>query len=138
MPNKNKHLQIVAQNYKVLSHLSKPNPSDYTDWCVTIVYYMALHFVHAYLAEKKDQHITIHSVLQKTIKDDPNLKSIYSDYRHLQDDSQDARYSGLKLSIYNMRNINLKSFKKIQNKIIRLLKISDANKHDLYPLFPSS
>lgn len=137
MPEKNQHLQIVAQNYEALSHLSKPNPSEYTDWCATIIFYMALHFVEAYLAEKKGRHTTIHKILLQEIIDDPNLKSIYHNYRHLKDDSETARYNGEKLTIYDMRNSTLKFYKKIQNKIIRLLQIPDTNKHDLYPLFPS-
>ncbi len=138
MPNSNKHLQIINHNYNALSHLSNPNPSNYTDWCITIIFYMALHFVQAYLADKKNEHITNHSTLQQKIREDQNLRSTYNTYRHLQDDSVNARYNGDKLSIYEMRNSTLKYFKTIQNKIISLLNVSDTNKYDLYPLFPSN
>jgi len=135
MPDINKHLHIVNHNYEVLSHLSKPNPSNYTDWCVTLIFYMALHFIHAYLA-KKDEHITAHPNLQKRIQEDTNLKSMYANYRHLQDDSEEARYFGKKLSIYDMRNDAFKCFNMIQNKISGLLNLPDVNKYDLYTLFP--
>lgn len=137
MPGKKKHLEIVKLNYETLSHLSKPNCSEHTDWCVTIIFYMALHFVQAYLAEKKSKHITNHSTLQNEIRHDQNLRPIYKNYRHLQDDSENARYLGDKLPIYLMRSSTLQYFKIIQDKISTLIKISNSNKHDLYPLFPN-
>ena len=136
MPDINKHLQIANHNYEVLSHLSKPNPSNYTDWCVTLIFYMALHLVQAYLAEKKNNHPTDHPTIQKIIQEDTNLKSIYMLYRHFQDDSVDARYNGIMLPIYKMRNDTLKYFKKIRDKISDLLNLQDLKKYDLYPLFP--
>lgn len=136
MPDTNEHLQIVNQNYAALSHLSKPDPSVYTDWCVTIIFYMALHLVQAYLADKKNEHTTNHPTLQKNISEDQNLKSMYGNYRHLQDDSANARYDGQKLPIYRMRSSTLQYFKIIQDKIFSLLNIAGATKHDLYLLFP--
>lgn len=63
MPYKDKHLEIIKTNYNALVHLSNPDPSSYTDWCVTIIFYMALHYIQAYLAEAANEHPDSHALL---------------------------------------------------------------------------
>src|SRR3989338_4490869 len=104
MPSKNQHLQIVAQNYGALSKLSTSKPLDHTDWCVTIIFYMTLHYIHAYLGEKYNKHPTSHAATEPAINEHPELKMLYKKYRSLQDDSIKARYDGERLSIYQMRS----------------------------------
>lgn len=134
MPGKNKHLDIINDNFEALSHLSSPDPSDHTNWSTTIIFYMALHYIHAYLS-KKNEHPTSHIVLDRIIFY-PKLKPLYAKYRHLKDDSEDARYSGKKLSVYDMRRSVLKYFSDIQDEICSILNIPQENKYDNYDLFP--
>lgn len=136
MSTEEEHIKIVAQNYQALSHLASPTPANYTEWCTTVIYYMSLHYIHAYLAGKYNDHPSSHSDLQPKINSNSNLKSLYTKYRDLEDDSRKARYDGEKLSIYEMRNSVLKWFIDIQNKICNLLSIPAERKHDLYHLFP--
>ena len=138
MPDKEEHLKIVNKNFMALSHLTAPDASKYTDWCTTIIFYMTLHYIQAYLAEKSNKHPTSHLALQSLIENNPNLKSIYSKYRSLEDDSRDARYNGIRLSVYQMRNEILKSFADIQVTVIQKLGLPEEIKLDLYPLFPST
>ncbi len=138
MAQTDKHLKIVENNYEALSHLAYPDPSKYTDWCVTIVFYMALHYIHAYLAKKSNEHPDSHASLQPLIKNDPNIKPLYSKYRHLEDDSRKARYDGEIFTIKQMRDESLKWFSDIQNNILTLLNLTSRQQFDLYKLFPMS
>ncbi|MEE4355773.1 MAG: hypothetical protein V2I97_04840 [Desulfococcaceae bacterium] len=136
MPTKDKHLDIIDRNYKTLIHLSNPEPSDYTEWCIIIIYYMAFHYIQAYLDVNINEHPSSHAVLQNKIKDINQLKPLYGKYRQLEDDSRKARYEGHDFTIYSIRSDNLKNFQEIQNMIFTLLNIQDRQKYDLYKLFP--
>lgn len=137
MASKAEHLQIVAHNYRALVHLSQPDPAAYPDWCIVLMYYMALHYLHAYLAQKLDDHPSSHIVLQPLIQRIPALKPLYVKYRHLEDDSRDARYEGRQLTICELRNGSLRWFHDIQRSIAQLLKLPDHEVYNLSPLFPS-
>jgi len=140
MPSKEEHLVIIDHNFKALALLSHPlcsKYSEYTDWSETMIFYMALHYIHAYLAINKNMHPGDHFELQRIIGIINNLKPIYSKYRSLQDDSRKARYDGIKFSVYEMRNNYLIYFKDVQNLICNLLDIETSKRYDLYPMFPS-
>ncbi len=138
MPQVDKHLDIIESNHKALAHLVEPDPSQYTDWCVTIIFYMALHYIHAYLAKTSNEHPDSHASLQPLIRNDPQIKPLYLKYRHLEDDSRKARYDGEMLTIPQLRNESLRWFKDIQSSVFRLLKLTNRQEFDLYSLFPLS
>lgn len=134
MPNKRNHLNIIKENFSALQLLSQSR-EEYTDWCVTIIFYMALHYIHAYLAGK-GEHPTSYEILEKLIEENRNLKRIYDKYYQLKDDSIQARYFGKKLKIYPIRNSVLVWFIDIQKIICELLNINPLidNIHSLFPL----
>ena len=134
MSSKKNHLNIINHNFSALNYLSK-QLERYTDWCITIIFYMALHYIHAYLSQQ-NEHPTSHSNLDQLIAKNPKIKKIRNKYRHLYDDSRQARYYGNKLSIYEMRNSSLKYFNEIQQIICELLKHKPqhSNLYDLFPL----
>lgn len=136
MSEKEQHFDIIDHNYEALSHLTSPNASSYLDWCATIIFYMALHYIHAYLADKENMHPTSHPNLGNIISDNKNLRPIYDKYRHLKDDSEDARYLGTILTIYELRQTALKFYTDIEKKILQLLNIKNRPRHDLYNMFP--
>lgn len=136
MPNTNEHLKIIDNNYRVLNHLVTPDPAKYTNWCVTIIFYMALHYIHAYLAKFNNEHPDNYPALQHLINADPKLKPLYTKYRSLEDDSRKARYDGEDFTIPNMRNDSLKWFRDIQSNILSFLKIKNRQEFNLYTLFP--
>jgi len=133
MPNKTDHLNIVRQDYSALKWLSQ-SVGQYTDWCTTIIFYMALHYIHAYLAQK-NEHPNSHYEIDTLIAKNTKIKKIRNKYRHLYDDSRQARYLGTKLSIYDMRSSILKYFNEIQQLICKLLKHHPQHSN-LYNLFP--
>jgi hypothetical protein len=136
MSDKEQHFNIVDHNYEALIHLSSPDASSYTDWCTTIVFYMALQYIHAYLADKENIHPSNHANLDSIISKNKRLRTIYNKYRHLKDDSEDARYEGKILSIYQMRQSVLKFYSDIENKVLHLLDIKTRPQYNLYDLFP--
>lgn len=136
MSEKERHFDIIDHNYEALSHLTSPNASPYIDWCTTMIFYMALHYIHAYLADKENIHPSTHIDLGRIISDNKNLKPIYDKYRQLKDDSEDARYEGKILSIYDLRQTVLKFYSEIENKILQLLGITNRPQYKLYNLFP--
>jgi len=136
MPNTKEHLSIIEHNYDVVKHLAKPDTQKFIDWSVTIIYYMAVHFVHAYLSKYSDHHPDSHIILQGAIRNTQQLKPIYDNYRQLEDDARRARYKGEKLSIYDIRRDTLKWFKDIQNHISKSLKADGCKIYDFYKLFP--
>ena len=138
MSNKEQHFNLVDHNYEALRHLSSPNASSYIDWCTTIIFYMALHYIHAYLADKENDHPSNHTNLDSIISENARLRPIYHKYRHLKDDSEDARYEGKILSIYHLRQSVLKYYSEIENKVLQLLNLKTRPQYDLYLLFPSN
>lgn len=134
MPKVNKHLEIIRQNHNTLEYLSQKNP-DHIQWCIIIIYYMAFHYIQAYLAKKYNDHPDAHALLKPIISKDPNLKPIYYKYCDLENDSRQARYYGKKFNISTMRCECLVWFSDIQELIIRLLRLSNQYKYNLHNLF---
>lgn len=137
MPSEHEHLQIIAQNHQALMHLSRPVPATHTEWCVVIIYYMAFHYINAYLARKHDEHPASHAMLTPWMGKIP-LKDLYAAYRSLEDDSRGARYYGEKLSVKEINKSSLPRFNKIQASVMGWLKVPPAKSLDLSFLFPSS
>jgi len=71
----------------------------YLDWAATCLFYAAVHYVNAYLVKSKMAIPRRHSCPDpknpgrtNIVQQDPSLKTIYANYRHLDDESRDARY----------------------------------------------
>jgi len=88
------------------------------------------------LADKKNMHPSSHTNLDSIISRDMKLKPIDNKYRHLKDDSEDARYEGKILSIYQLRQTVLKFYSEIEKSIFQLLNLKNRPQYDLYLLFP--
>ena len=108
MASQEEHIK-QAQHNESFSLSIKETP--YLDWVVTGIFYSALHYIEGYLAIN-DGHPDIHAVRNEMIEEDPNLGwRFYSRmYRHLRDDSYEARYK-----------IRTFDTEEIQNDIIPLL-----------------
>jgi pantothenate synthetase len=68
------------------------------EWAVTVNFYAALHYVQAYFAAQKIS-FKQHTNRATAIARDARLKTVYQDYREMQDASEAARYevNGIKL-----------------------------------------
>jgi hypothetical protein len=76
----------------------RKNQGRYLDWAATCLFYAAVHYVNAYLVKSKIAIPRRHSCPDpknpgrtNIVQQDPSLKTIYATYRHLDDESRDAR-----------------------------------------------
>jgi HEPN domain-containing protein len=91
------YIQQATQNTELAAHL-RQDKTRYLDWATTCLFYAAVHYVNAYLMKAGKaiprRHKTQGSLLGRSniVESDPTLKKIYPAYRHLDDESRDARY----------------------------------------------
>ncbi len=90
MPKKDKHLSKAADNEKFALSLNL-SPAVNVDWAVTALFYAAVHYVEAYLAQK-NLHSTDHRARDSSIQRDKDLKALYNEYVDLKNQSVNARY----------------------------------------------
>lgn len=87
MPSREEHLQKAKHNEK-LAVVLQP---EYKDWCVTAIFYAALHYVDMHLASE-GTHPTSHDKRNPLIAKHYLLREIWSPYRKLNILSRNARY----------------------------------------------
>lgn len=99
MRSTNEYIQQAKHNADLASHL-RQTKTDCLDWAATCLFYAAIHYVNAYLV-KVDIPLPKRHFSKKhpnppgrsnIIQNDSVLALIYSEYRHLEDESRDARY----------------------------------------------
>ncbi len=115
------YLQQAAHNTQFAQHI-RDNKTDCLDWSVTCLFYAAVHYVNAYFVKlgmpiprrhtnpdpKKPGRTNI-------VQTDPQLSAIYPAYRHLDDESRDARYELKKISESDYDKYLLPKLEKIKN-----------------------
>src|SRR5439155_13741854 len=92
------YVRQATHNASLAKYL-RANKTDCLDWAVTCLFYSAVHWVNAYLTKQRIPIPRRHqgSDPQKPgrmniVQQDSSLRRIYSSYRHLDDESRDARY----------------------------------------------
>jgi hypothetical protein len=77
----------------------RKNQGEYLDWAATCLFYAAVHYVNAYFVKSTIAIPRRHTGADpknpgrtNIVQQDPSLKTIYAPYRHLDDESRDARY----------------------------------------------
>jgi len=92
------YLQKAAHNLEFAQYVRK-NKTDCLDWAATSLFYSAVHYLNAYFVNADTPIPRRHTSSdpnypgrKNIIQQDPQLLSIYSHYRHLDDESRDARY----------------------------------------------
>jgi len=84
---KQEHCDKAEHNEFLVSSLNNP----FWDWAVTSTFYAALHYVEAYFCKTKIPSKN-HPDRNTRIQSDAQIRSIYGDYRELQNESRTARY----------------------------------------------
>jgi len=82
------HKQQIAQNRQFLMFILN---QGYSDWVITVAFYLALHSIEWYLS-KKDIYSGNHDERFKNIRKVPELIPIHNKYRVLYRKSKEARY----------------------------------------------
>src|SRR5688572_3865517 len=90
--SKDEHL-LKAKRNKAFALAIQPLNSTMCGWCVTILFYSALHFVQAYLVTRGMSSDIKHEERKRCIRDDASLRSIWPDYDDLAALAHKARYT---------------------------------------------
>lgn len=129
MRSTKEYLRQAQHNADLASHLRKTKP-DCLDWAVTCLFYAAFHYVNAYLVKARIPIPERHRSRTHPnppgrlnfVQNDPALQSIYIEYRHLEDESRDARYELKILSKSDYDTFLLPQFQFIRNFLLPKLK----------------
>jgi hypothetical protein len=122
-PTAHEYIEQAAHNAALAAHLRSEKP-DYLDWAVTCLFYSALHYVNAYLAFSQKPIPKRHRATDGSparlniIQQDPNLRPIYPHYRHLDDESRDARYELRKPTRKDYDDFLLRQLQEVQNYLV--------------------
>ena len=94
---------------------------DCLDWSVTCLFYAAVHYVNAYLRKfgipipRRHRGDKGEPGRLNIVQSDPTLSSIYLEYRHLDDESRDARYELRKISVTDFDKFLLPKLNRISD-----------------------
>jgi hypothetical protein len=107
MPDRRSHKDKALHNESFLNALfSLPNSPTYPDWTVTTAFYIALHYVDAYLA-RYNIHPTCHSGQNgRNALVAQHLGNVFSKYMTLYKRSRYARYVPYSETNINVTEIN--------------------------------
>lgn len=86
---KEQHLEKARENEKFVGSIDTSSVTG-VEWAVTIKFYIALHYIQAYLASKGQNYFR-HESRGDAIENDPNIRNAYDDYRELYDIARDGR-----------------------------------------------
>jgi len=114
----------AAHNSDFAQHI-RDNLSDCLDWSATCLFYSAVHYVNAYFVKfgipipRRHRGVNAKKPGRTNIiQQDPKLSVIYPHYRHLDDESRDARYELKKILASDYDSFLLPRLNKIRNFII--------------------
>jgi hypothetical protein len=88
--SKDEHLAKVSENTEFLKSIDSAVPGA-MGWCITVLFYGALHYVEAYFCTHARGHKN-HFSRAAAIQQDARIKSLYNQYRDLENLSREARY----------------------------------------------
>lgn len=100
--SRDEHLQKVAENATFLASIDQSVPGA-VGWSITVLFYGALHYVEAYFCSRAKGYNN-HYSRATAIQQDSVIKSVYADYRDLENLSREARYD---VSAFNAGDIRL-------------------------------
>lgn len=104
-----------------MAQFLRSNRTGALDWAATCLFYAAVHYVNAYLAKngkpipRRHRGDTTTPGRLNIVQQDPTLSAIYSEYRHLDDESRDARYELRKPTQSDYDNFLLHQLETIRN-----------------------
>ena len=118
------YIQQAAHNANLASHLRQKKP-DCLDWAATCLFYSAIHYVNAYLVKANIPIPKRHRSRNpkrpgrsNIVQTSSTLSKIYFEYRHLDDESRDARYELQKPSKSDYDTFLISQLDKIRNFIL--------------------
>ncbi len=91
MPTKDQHIQKASDNEAFAGKLDTASQVS-VNWKLIILFYVAVHYVEAYLAKSLGMHVRSHTTRDSYIAREANLRKIGTSYMHLKYYGYNARY----------------------------------------------
>lgn len=91
MPTKEQHIQKAADNEGFAGKMDTASQIS-VNWKLIILFYVAVHYVEAYLAKHMDVHLRSHQTRDSYIAKEANLRKVGKAYMHLKFYGYNARY----------------------------------------------
>lgn len=114
MPSAKEHLWQANHNEECYDLLIT---SEFLDWAVSCIFYSALHYIDAYLANQ-DYHPQTHDKRTSLVARERVLKKIYREYRWLKDESEGARYRVKRFKQNEVEDLKNEPFERIKGYIL--------------------
>lgn len=89
MPARDDHLDQARHNARFYATVDK---SAFKDWAITVLFYIGLHYIDAFLAQKRNLHPPIHKTRDNLVATVAELRPIAINYFALKNGSFNARY----------------------------------------------
>jgi hypothetical protein len=116
MPAAETHRACAAYNEEFYAKLDQTVDGG---WAVTALFYSALHYVDAFLAERENAHPGDHGERDRMIKANHTTDGVRNHYRRLQDKSRDARYNGGTFTPATIRTLFNSDFEVVKRAVNR-------------------
>jgi hypothetical protein len=91
MPTREQHVQKAADNEAFAGRLETASQVS-VNWKLVVMFYVAVHYVEAYLAKTMGTHLRSHTTRDAYIARETNLRKIGAAYMHLKFYGYNARY----------------------------------------------
>ncbi len=126
MDNVDRYINLIKHNINLLDLLSGQLPGhlseeDFSDWCVTIIFYILCIYMKAVCA-LMGEDVQDHYTLRQLINTKPELYNIAKFYRHIEEDSRNARYEGKTYNREYLLNRILPKFNTVRDCAINIIK----------------
>jgi hypothetical protein len=119
MPTKYRHLRQAFANESFVNTLD-PAATRYAGWAVIGLFYAALHYVTALLHRNgcTDASVNSHDRRLRQLQAKLPLEAgLYQHYRHLKDDSEDARYDCVSFTSAQVMLLQSQQFAAIKQRV---------------------
>lgn len=114
MPSQSAHLIQASHNKNLLEDFDLLH-TEFIDWVVTVLFYSAVHYVEAFLAEISI-HCTNHPYRERQVSN--LLPDIYDSYNDLKNDSIESRYYMRQFSVDEISNEIAPNLEIVKNHIL--------------------
>ena len=123
MPSESGHLRQAERNESLYADLCSLDsaPGEYTEWEVVALFYSALHYVDAYLANRLAHHPTGHQQRNRLVRITRELMEIERLYTRLYRESTLTRYELRRPTVDEVRDIEHNLFNPTKRHIRALL-----------------
>lgn len=121
MPARDDHLKQARHNETFYATVDK---LAFKDWAITVLFYTGLHYIDAFLAQRRNIHPTIHKTRDNLVATVVELKPIFNDYSFLKNASFNARYMPpTRFTDRNVDDLENRHLAKIKTEIGRYLTV---------------